>query len=150
MKAPETRPRSVERCDTRVPFGDTGYTSTNAYDKEYSLSMSQRGRVPEMTPPVTDPYQPMSGGRAAPGPVEGAAQFARRTFRTPETKEFHKTSEFLLYLFAVVALIIAAAVQKNFSAPQCWTMVTALTAVYILSRGIAKSGSRMAEPEGRY
>lgn len=64
-----------------------------------------------------------------------------RLYRSPETKEFFRTSEFIVWVIAVAAIFISAAIQDNFSAPQAWSFVTAVTAAYILSRGIAKAGS---------
>ena len=70
---------------------------------------------------------------------------ARRRFT--ETKASYKTTEFMAYLAAVVAVLIAAAFvdESNaggFGAQQAWLYVTLLTVGYMVSRGFAKSGSR--------
>jgi hypothetical protein len=78
-----------------------------------------------------------------------AAAFARRHLRTPETKEFFKTSEFFVWALTFVAVLIAGAVSDNFDSWRVWLFATILSATYMLSRGIAKSGSRRGEPEGR-
>jgi hypothetical protein len=71
-----------------------------------------------------------------------------RHVKTTETKEFFKTSEFGVWLFTVVAIVIAGAVIDVSSngdvlrADLVWKLVTAVSAVYILSRGIAKAGTR--------
>jgi hypothetical protein len=67
--------------------------------------------------------------------------------RSTETKASFKTTEFFVYLAAVVGVLIAAAVvdESNaggFGAQQAWLYVTLLTVGYMLSRGFAKSGSR--------
>lgn len=64
-----------------------------------------------------------------------------------ETKASFKTTEFFAYLAAVVGVLIAAAAVDEanaggFGASQAWLYVTILTAGYMLSRGLAKSGSR--------
>lgn len=64
-----------------------------------------------------------------------------------ETKAAFKTTEFFAFLAAVVAVLIAAAMIDNsdaggFGARQAWLYVTILTVGYMVSRGLAKSGSR--------
>jgi hypothetical protein len=64
-----------------------------------------------------------------------------------ETKASFKTTEFFVYLAAVVGVLIAAGVvdESNaggFGAKQAWLYVTILTVGYMVSRGFAKSGSR--------
>jgi len=63
-----------------------------------------------------------------------------------ETKASFKTTEFFAYLAAVVGVLIAAGVvdENNaggFGAKQAWLYVTILTVGYMISRGLAKSGS---------
>jgi hypothetical protein len=70
---------------------------------------------------------------------------ARRRFT--ETKAAFKTTEFVAYIAAVVAVLIAAGVVDEanaggFGAQQAWLFVTVLTVGYMISRGLAKSGSR--------
>ena len=64
-----------------------------------------------------------------------------------ETKAAFKTTEFFAFLAAVVAVLIAAAVidesdAGGLGAKQAWLYVTILTVGYMISRGLAKSGSR--------
>jgi hypothetical protein len=66
---------------------------------------------------------------------------------TTETKASFKTTEFFAYLAAVVGVLIAAGVVDEanvggLGARQAWLYVTILTVGYMLSRGLAKSGSR--------
>ncbi|HYN98103.1 MAG TPA: hypothetical protein VEU28_00355 [Actinomycetota bacterium] len=88
-----------------------------------------------------------SGGRAMGSSArmrrEGdAAEMAERYVYTPETKEFFRTSEFLLWLLAIVGVFIAAGVNEEFDAKSAWTVFTILTTGYIVSRGLAKAGTR--------
>ncbi len=59
-----------------------------------------------------------------------------------ETKPFFLTSEFAAAVVAVVALAITAAASATIDAWRFWLMTTAITCAYLLSRGIAKSGTR--------
>ncbi len=61
-----------------------------------------------------------------------------------ETKASFKTTELLAYLAAVVGVLIASAVVdvSDFGAQEAWFYVTLLTIGYMVSRGLAKSGSR--------
>lgn len=67
--------------------------------------------------------------------------------RTTETRAAFKTTEFIAYIVAVVGVLIAAAMidESNaggFGGRQAWLYVTILTVGYMVSRGLAKSGSR--------
>jgi hypothetical protein len=61
---------------------------------------------------------------------------------TSETKPFFLTSEFLVYLVFVMGLGIGASTAEDVDARLFWILATVATACYMLSRGIAKSGSR--------
>jgi hypothetical protein len=123
----------------------------------------QQGPLPQAGPPQQTqqvPYPPqqqqgyggMPQGYPRGGNGHDVAEQARRYMHTPETKEFFRTSEWLIWLVMTVALFIAAAVHDNFSAEQAWPLAIGLSAAYILSRGIAKSGARRGEERdfGRY
>ena len=64
--------------------------------------------------------------------------------RSTETKSAYKTTELIVYVLAVVGVLIAAAVvtDASFGADHAWRYVTYLTIGYLISRGLAKSGSR--------
>ena len=62
-----------------------------------------------------------------------------------ETKWAMKTTELVAYVATVVAVLIASAVDDSLDGRGAWTLVTALTVGYLLSRGLAKSGSRHRE-----
>jgi hypothetical protein len=63
--------------------------------------------------------------------------------RLTETKSFAKTSEFFVWLFAVVATLVATYAKDSDSLQprQGWLYVAILSAAYMLSRGLAKAGS---------
>ena len=67
---------------------------------------------------------------------------ARRV--STETKSSYTTTELFAYLAAVVGVLIASAVvdASDFGAQEAWFYVTLLTIGYLVSRGLAKSGSR--------
>jgi hypothetical protein len=67
--------------------------------------------------------------------------------RTTETKAAFKTTEFMAYLAVLAGILIAALVVDNdgangFGAQKAWLYATILTVGYMISRGLAKSGSR--------
>jgi hypothetical protein len=71
-----------------------------------------------------------------------------------ETKASFKTTEFFAYLAAVAGVLIAAGLvdeanNGGFGARQAWMYVTILTVGYMVSRGLAKSGSREPYTEDR-
>jgi hypothetical protein len=71
-----------------------------------------------------------------------------------ETKPAFKTTEFIVYLVAVAGVLIASAVVDGngngdngsggdyFRADRAWLYVVLLTIGYMVSRGLAKAGSR--------
>ena len=68
---------------------------------------------------------------------------------TTETKAAIKTTEFYAYVVVLVGILIAGLVTKTgsghddrFLANQVWLYATILTVGYMISRGLAKSGSR--------
>ena len=59
-----------------------------------------------------------------------------------ETKASVKTTELFAFVVAVIGVLYAAREASNFAADQAWTLVTVLTVGYMVSRGLAKAGSR--------
>ena len=81
------------------------------------------------------------------GNASGAFTRTPNHRRTTETKAAFKTTEFMAYLAFLVALFIAGAVLDQSDAgglrgKQVWLYGTILTGAYMISRGLAKSGSR--------
>ena len=67
--------------------------------------------------------------------------------RGTETKPSFKTTELIVYVLAVLGVLIASAIVDNsFGADPAWRYVTYLTIGYMISRGLAKAGSRY--PQG--
>jgi hypothetical protein len=67
--------------------------------------------------------------------------------KSTETKAAFKTTELIAFVVAVAGVLIAAAIvdESNaggMGAKQAWLYVTILTVGYMVSRGLAKSGSR--------
>lgn len=102
--------------------------------------MFSRGRAKSGS---SDPYswQPddAEGGRAA---------YVGRRFVT-ETKQAFKTTEFWAYVLMLIALFIAGAsisadadTTDTLTAEEVWLYAIILTAGYLVSRGLAKAGSR--------
>ena len=59
-----------------------------------------------------------------------------------ETKLSLKTTEFWAMGGVIAAILIAAAVSDSLDDVRAWTLVTIVAAAYIVSRGLAKAGSR--------
>ena len=78
--------------------------------------------------------------------VKYADQPVRRL--TTETKAAFKTTELVVFILAVVGVLVASAMTDSsgdnqaFGARSAWLYVTLLTVGYMISRGLAKSGSR--------
>ena len=94
-----------------------------------------------MSSSTTDPYDVTTGSRAV-----ASRDVDRRVAR--ETKPSFKTTELIVYVAAVIGVLIASWVTdvnedgQRFSAYNGWFLVTLLTIGYLISRGLAKSGSR--------
>ncbi len=62
-----------------------------------------------------------------------------------ETKASFKTTEMIAYVVAVVGVLVASAMAdgaSDFGTQEAWFYITLLTIGYMVSRGLAKSGSR--------
>jgi hypothetical protein len=115
------------------------------------------GQHPQGAPYQPGPPQgyvqqpPYQGQQQGPGVGERAAEVAQtvgRRIRTPETKPFYMTSEFLVWLFTVLGVLIAGAVVDSgdhgdvITANLVWILVTVISFAYIISRGISKAGTK--------
>ena len=80
-------------------------------------------------------------------PARSAQADAPRRLTT-ETKSAFKTTELIVFVLSVLGVLIAAAVTDNgddgqgFGAGSAWLYVTLLSIGYMISRGLAKAGSR--------
>ena len=106
------------------------------------------GADPHHTPPEA---QPTRVAATAYRPSTGTARGGGRGRRlTTETKHAFKTTEFWIYLAILLGLLIAGIVADadegsevdGFGANQVWLYAVILTFGYLVSRGLAKSGSR--------
>ena len=59
-----------------------------------------------------------------------------------ETKNALKATEFFAMVAVNVAILIAAWVSDSLGDVRAWTLVAAVSIGYIISRGLAKSGSK--------
>ena len=66
-----------------------------------------------------------------------------------ETKPFFLTSEFVGSVLAIFGIAITAAASDAFGAWRAWILITAIVVGYMVSRGIAKSGTRSHSSDPR-
>ena len=64
-----------------------------------------------------------------------------------ETKNALKTTEFFAMVGVIGAILIARAVSDSLNDVRAWTLVAAVAIGYIVSRGLAKAGSKYAGGE---
>ena len=78
--------------------------------------------------------------------------------RGEETKPSYKTTELIVYVLAVIGVLIASNVVGDraandgsdiFAADKAWWYITLLTIGYMVSRGLAKAGSRSSDTDPR-
>jgi hypothetical protein len=77
--------------------------------------------------------------------------------RGDETKPSWKTTELYVYLAAVIGVLIASQLvgggahngSDYFTADKAWWFITLLTIGYLVSRGLAKAGSRTRDIDSR-
>ena len=71
----------------------------------------------------------------------------RRKSIGDETKNALKTTEFFAMVAVNAAILIAAWVSDSLNDVRAWTLVAAVAIGYMLSRGLAKSGSKYVGDE---
>jgi hypothetical protein len=76
---------------------------------------------------------------------DGVRGVSARSHGVDETKAAFKTTEFMAYVASVAAVLIASAIDDAIDGRLAWILVAALGIGYMLSRGLAKSGSRHRE-----
>jgi hypothetical protein len=59
-----------------------------------------------------------------------------------ETKHALKTTEFFAMVGVIGAILIASAVSDSLGDVRAWTLVAAVAIGYMISRGLAKSGTK--------
>ena len=91
----------------------------------------------------------------ADGPDRNSRTEPNRVRRlSTETKASFKTTEFFAFLVVLAGILISAGVvdeanNGGFGARQAWLYATILTVGYMVSRGLAKAGSRQPYDEDR-
>ena len=106
----------------------------------------------EQQPYQQQQYQPPYGYGPAQGYGHGGTSSwgmrPRRDYPI-ETKPFFLTSEFVGSVLAVFGIAITAAASDAFGAWRAWILITAIVVGYMISRGIAKSGTRSHSSDPR-
>jgi hypothetical protein len=59
-----------------------------------------------------------------------------------ESKSAFKTTEMMAYIAVLIAIFVAGGVAAGLDARRVWLYATILTVGYMVSRGLAKMGSR--------
>ena len=72
-----------------------------------------------------------------------------RNSYTSETKPFFLTSEFLVFVLYEMGLGIAATTSPSIDARLFWILTTVAASLYMLSRGVAKAGTRSRSHDPR-
>ena len=110
----------------------------SSYDDETAVraAVPQPPQWHQAMPP--QPMYPPQGYGYGPPPW---AMRARRQYPI-ETKPFFLTSEFVGAVLAIAGIAITAASSDAFGAWRAWILISAITGAYMISRGIAKSGTR--------
>ena len=90
----------------------------------------------------------MEYGTPPPQP-RGSRPVGLRPQKETETKQAFKTTEFWIYVVIVLGVLIAGLVADagddsvdGFGAERVWLYIVILSGAYMVSRGLAKSGSR--------
>jgi len=105
-----------------------------------------------MTAPATGPSPARARGN------DTDRDLRARSTHGEETKPSWKTTELFVYLGAVIGVLIASMAVGDggnddggdiFAADKAWWFITLLTIGYLVSRGLAKSGSRSRDADPR-
>jgi len=72
-----------------------------------------------------------------------------RAIHDSETRPFFVTSEFLAYALFLMGLAITASTSPSIDAQFFWTWAGLATITYMISRGLAKSGTRSRSHDPR-
>ena len=92
--------------------------------------------------PTASPYGPGVPHQTVPPYGYGHWEMRPRRVYPIETKPFFLTSEFVGAVLAIAGIAITAASSDSFGAWRAWILITAVVVGYMVSRGIAKSGTR--------
>ena len=109
-----------------------GGHTMSSYDDEQQTTIASRAH-PRSRP-----------GGGGPGFADQYVGYGWRPWA--ETKPFFMTSEFFGTIALIAAILIAAAVDDGLDATRAWTLAAVIGAAYIISRGLAKSGTKDPNP----
>jgi hypothetical protein len=79
--------------------------------------------------------------------AERARTSAPTSRTSDETKLSLKSTEFWAMVGIIAAILIASAVSDSLNDVRAWTLVAAVAIGYMISRGLAKSGTKYAGGE---
>jgi len=143
--AARTSPQSDHRLTVPrgVPDDEPRY-----YDQGAHMASPAPNPMTGPPPGASPAPNPMAG--PPPGAPAAKPSSAAAWRRSTETKSAFKATEFLVYIASVAAVLIASYLVGEteggrgdvFLADRAWLFVTLLTIGYMISRGLAKSGSR--------
>jgi hypothetical protein len=113
-----------------------GQGTATAQPQQQSGYTQQYQQYPQQQQQFQQPYLPYGYGH-------GMRQFGGFRQQWPtETKPFFLTSEFALIVLTIIGLAITASTSATVDARYFWAATVALVIGYVVSRGIAKSGSK--------
>jgi hypothetical protein len=92
--------------------------------------------------------QQQQQGDGSPGFLDNYVGYGRRPHA--ETKPFWMTSEFIAAVGAIAAFAVALGTNARVDGFKGWLLIAIVASAYIISRGIAKSGTRDPNPDRRY
>ena len=75
------------------------------------------------------------------------ATASRSSSTSDETKLSLKTTEFWAMAGVIAAILVASAVSDSLGDVRAWTLVAAVAIGYMISRGLAKSGTKYVGAE---
>jgi hypothetical protein len=84
---------------------------------------------------------------AATETAERTRRYAPASRTQDETKHALKTTEFVAMVGVIAAILIATAVSDSLNDVRAWTLIAAVAIGYMISRGLAKSGTKYAGGE---
>jgi hypothetical protein len=91
-------------------------------------------------------YAPQYGNQ---GYGYGRPMYGRNMSMFTETRPSFMTSEFIFTILGVIGIAITAAVAADIDSRLSTMLITGLLAAYVVSRGIAKSGTRSTASDPR-
>lgn len=108
----------------------------SSYDDETGATSVPQSPPARQSPTPHYQYPPQGYGY---GPPPRGMRMRRQY--PIETKPFFLTSEFVGAVLAIAGIAITAAASDAFGAWRAWILITAVLVGYMVSRGIAKSGT---------